>query len=401
MSGLGAARQPDEKHSSVDHQTLGANALDIAVIVVYRSDPWRVATVLYRQDQVVRTHERWNELPVCGYGSDELDAAWKYFLDRVIEGSGGNGITYELAGFEIGNVDGIEGTVEGEFAITSVFRTEHLPAPHTGLVQTLTVENRFQSRNDDDDLITNSFGGDVTWNAHVPWLYRSLASPISTDEMPEAPRRSEDHMVAAAYWTPLLHLLLYSFGWSHPAHGLRWWYDTGKPTDDRRFELIAQVWDRGGQLDWFFAWLQSSEWFGTAPTRDANEMQWIRRQHEIAESSGIANPLVGGSDPLHLSLHCDGPTQPSSGASSLLYSSRTERRASLILDSMMGWYTTLANSAADLPRLGTRSWHVDVIVKPVGWLGTYRQSRITDRWFSGPHRLHVIGNTATRPFEAR
>ena len=33
------------------------------------------------------------------------------------------------------------------------------------------------------------------------------------------------------------------------------------------------------------------------------------------------------------------------------------------------------------------------------WLGTYRQSRHTGRWFAGPHSLHVVGNgVCSRPF---
>lgn len=34
---------------------------------------------------------------------------------------------------------------------------------------------------------------------------------------------------------------------------------------------------------------------------------------------------------------------------------------------------------------------VDVFDKRVGWLGTYRQSRVTGRWFAGTHSLHMVG----------
>ena len=58
---------------------------------------------------------------------------------------------------------------------------------------------------------------------------------------------------------------------------------------------------------------------------------------------------------------------------------------------MIGWYRALAEMGARLPHLEERSWHVDIVVKPVGSLGTYRQSRATGLWFSGPHRLHLVG----------
>lgn len=47
----------------------------------------------------------------------------------------------------------------------------------------------------------------------------------------------------------------YGLGWVRPDRGMRWWYDSGKPTADRTLRLMADVWDVGGQLDWFAAWL--------------------------------------------------------------------------------------------------------------------------------------------------
>lgn len=47
---------------------------------------------------------------------------------------------------------------------------------------------------------------------------------------------------------------------------------------------------------------------------------------------------------------------------------------------------------ATLPSLGTGSWHVDVVVKPMGWLGTFRRSWVTGLWFQGRHLIHAAGN---------
>ncbi len=74
-------------------------------------------------------------------------------------------------------------------------------------------------------------GGQAEWNHAVPFVFRFLASP-ATELLPTPPRIGDPMHVGLGYWTPLLHVLLYSLGWAHPDHGLRWWYDAGKPTED-------------------------------------------------------------------------------------------------------------------------------------------------------------------------
>ncbi len=36
-------------------------------------------------------------------------------------------------------------------------------------------------------------------------------------------------------------------------------------------------------------------------------------------------------------------------------------------------------------------WRVDVIVDGIGYLGTYRRSSQTNRWFAGRHTVHQLG----------
>lgn len=40
------------------------------------------------------------------------------------------------------------------------------------------------------------------------------------------------------------------------------------------------------------------------------------------------------------------------------------------------------------------SWRIDVICKQIGWLGTYRRSRVTGYWFAGKHSIHMAGHPA-------
>ncbi len=64
-----------------------------------------------------------------------------------------------------------------------------------------------------------------------------------------------------------------------------------------------------------------------------------------------------------------------------------------MVDSMTGWYRALAEDAATLPGdEADRSWDVEVVVRPVGSLGTFRRSSSTGLWYAGRHRNHVVGN---------
>ncbi len=249
----------------------------------------------------------------------------------------------------------------------------------------------------------DAFGEQTEWGFSIPWLYRALASPMSNEPMLRAPQRAEDHTVALAYWSSFLHLLLYGFGWARPDRGLRWWYDAGKPVDDKRLQLLSQIWDDDGQLDWMAAWLWTHGW--SASTQYLCEIstyvdhqapvpvddRWIEDRSAEAAASEIHNPLTGGSDPLHLSGHATAPLEIHSGKPLLVRTNRAGRRATLVLNSMVGWYRALIEEGAKLPAHSGRSWHVDVVVRPLGWLGNYRQSRVTGLWFCGRHSLHVRG----------
>ena len=80
--------------------------------------------------------------------------------------------------------------------------------------------------------------------------------PLTYEPMLRAPRRGDDVTHGpVAYWSSLLHLIVYGFGWVRPDRGLRWWYQNGRPLADDRLRLISQVWDADEQLNYFAAWL--------------------------------------------------------------------------------------------------------------------------------------------------
>ena len=253
-------------------------------------------------------------------------------------------------------------------------------------------------------------GEQGNWGAAIPLAYRLLAAPRAHLPYPRPPwsleLRDHSHLPgpATVYWTPLLHLLLYSFGWSRPDAGMSWWADAGRPTNDHRLRLIADLWGADGKLDQFLAWLWTTDYLpgldrihqvvGHTPSDRRVEVDeaWLRAVNGDVEANDTPGPYANGSgDPLHLGDHATGPADGDPGGTQLLHSSDKDRRAVLLVDHMTGWYRALAEQGASLPDLGQHSWYVDVVVKPVGHLGTYPLSRETGLWFSGPHSLHVRG----------
>ena len=247
-------------------------------------------------------------------------------------------------------------------------------------------------------------GEQAAWGYVIPQMYRALADPEAGHALMRAPRRGDPREVACAYWSAMLHLTTFSLGWVRPERGIEAWVDMGGPTDDVRLALLSTVWRQDGMLDWIYAWTHGrhlrsvTDGLGAlvgfhddepdTPTRSS----WLEAQKDAADASGIPAPVGhGGWDPLHLSMHLGGPLGDPDGEVELVRTDAQRRRAVLLLDSMRGWYRALVAATADLPDLGDRSWHVEVVVRPVGSLGVHRRSRQTGIWFAGPHRYHVIG----------
>ncbi len=251
--------------------------------------------------------------------------------------------------------------------------------------------------------VQNVFGEQAEWGFSIPWTCQALAAPRSNRPMLQAPQPGDDFMPGAlAYWSALLHLLVYGFGWSNPGRGLRWWYDAGKPIDDPKLALMSEVWDADGQLDWFAAWLWTTgaccyldRPIGSAADDPVTvDPGWLERVERGISESQTPAPYGGGSDPLHLTAHIDGPMQRRvRGRSQLTLHTGGRRTAAFVADSMTGWYCALLEDAAALPGDDAgRPWEVDVVVRPVGWLGSFHRSRSTGLWYSGQHRHHCVGN---------
>lgn len=245
------------------------------------------------------------------------------------------------------------------------------------------------------------------WTTHVPALFRALASPDERATLPRPVTGGFEY--ACATWGALHYALSSLLGWRDVGAGLAWWYRAGKPTTDSPvLELVKEVWGRGDLIDYYAAWTwkppgsgwrysqEHSSSDGPSPTwLGANSILWpdedwwrmfVRRGTELHH-----DPFYGGDDALHLSMH-HGPsaTQPSGEA--LLATTSRPRHAVLIVGGIDHWLADLEANSTRLPPAGDRSWRVEVFDRKVGYLGMFRRSRVTGRWFTGKHSVHERGN---------
>lgn len=63
----------------------------------------------------------------------------------------------------------------------------------------------------------------------------------------------------------------------------------------------------------------------------------------------------------------------------------------MIVNHLGSWRRDLLGLEKHLPAIGERSWHVEVFDRQTGYLGLFRRSRETGRWFQGKHSVHVQG----------
>lgn len=306
--------------------------------------------------------------------------------------------------------------VDGEVHLTvtedgSVVRLAHDPAP---LIEPKLVEPELLTRErrpawteaDRQPAPEVTTSEDPQWGWAIPMVMRAAAGPAWDARWPAAPDRTDPDS-AYGYWTALHHLLQYSFGWRRPDRGLRWWYDEDHPTDDRRLRLIAGTYLADGQLDWYAAWLwrwhenmrsyHQTVLHGLADAADDGipievDREWLLSQESAAASSGIPDPLSGGTDPLHLSSHAGGPVENVDAPVQMRRSGRGSRSGVLVCDSAVGWYRALFEEASKLPSISDHRWRIDVVIKSIGWIGTYRRSPETGLWYVGDHRLHLRGS---------
>jgi hypothetical protein len=249
------------------------------------------------------------------------------------------------------------------------------------------------STNPDSD----TSGEDHSWGMWIPTVWRALSDPTRVLAVPS--RRPTDLEAACAWWSPAMHLMLWSLGWPSPAQGLREWDRAGRPLADPRLSLIEAVWGRHLDALEHYLWHGCGDYEeGVSAALGLAQVARGRVPDDIPEltaaSTSGANPATGGCDPLHLS-HAFAAINDHSGATVLGIGDlgvSGPPRATLHCERYSGWYRSLTELGGQLPGdAERRGWRVDVTVASVGYLGTFRRSRRSGRWFAGQHRWHQLG----------
>lgn len=300
-------------------------------------------------------------------------------------------------GKEESTVVNIANRTEDEFAVGKHFVARRTRAPREELLSLLRIEEAGAM-----------LGGQAEWFWGVPGVFQTRASPRAGHAVPAPPIRDHDeHNQALGYWKALHYLLLYRLGWSHPELGLMRWYDMEKPTDDATLALVSEIWDRDGHLDVYLAWLillqrklgptAFLEAGGVGTTNTASTdlsgpwEVWLEKTIEQSSRTPAPwFPLTGGWDELHLTRHPGEEGRPDPEAT-LTVVDATQAQAVYLTGAMDAWNGDLRRRIKTLPP-SPRSWRVEVIVRSVGSLGTFRRSRATGLVFTGRHRYHALGN---------
>lgn len=252
--------------------------------------------------------------------------------------------------------------------------------------------------------------GPWAWHLKDAWHACSTDSPeVRTHRQPKV--GVEDwHAKFIAYWTPMFHPLIFGLGWSRPDIGLLRWRDMGYPTVDPILGATLRWWGKG-RLEDLLAWAVTTAVFKSqsetftlltgAHVPDEEEIpdtpEWRRRREESDWKAAW-----GEGEPFHLKAHALAPIAPLYGehGKPCQYLGRPDRGpvlyedpgAGLVLlfDTYFAWYRRLLETADKISVVA--EFPVDVIVKPIGWLGTYRFSGETGIWHRTEEWIHVLGN---------
>lgn len=218
---------------------------------------------------------------------------------------------------------------------------------------------------------------------------------------------NDEHAELLAFWGPFLHLIGCGLGWPWPAIGISRWMELGRPLAHPVLNVVQNWW--GPYLRPFLDWGATSGYYQRYWMRVAEVTAWkagtspLIAPRLLSSGDHSASPFGPGGDSMHVMTHISpiglGPVDPAElftvPKDAELVIGRADDpvpRATLLLKRYAGWYSALNGVTEHLPEHAKgRSWRVDVVVKPLGWLGTYRKSRNSERWFSGQHRWHQLG----------
>ena len=235
-------------------------------------------------------------------------------------------------------------------------------------------------------------GSNVGWRFWSPEVIRAING--SKSAIPPLPNRSASHASRIEAWGPLLPLFHFHLGWPRVDVGLARWAAAGfDPLSDPTLAFIHGQWGRG--LSTFVLWSAQGSGAPDPAPLPSDLLAGLRRD---AASRDVASP-----EELHLenhwSLEVGGHwSGPYDCAMDDPIEDFFERRdvgpgeVELIVPVYRGWYRILTHFGDSLPQLESgRSWKIHLTIAPIGYVGEFRRSRISGRWFTGRHRAHELG----------
>lgn len=236
-------------------------------------------------------------------------------------------------------------------------------------------------------------GTNVAWRFWSPEVIRAI-SGAEHCAAPGVPDGTATHLQRIEGWGPLLPLFHFHLGWPRVDLGLARWaamdfHSMGDPT----LSVICRLWGPG--LPTFVLW--SAETSG-APAPMALATQVLQKLRRSAAAADVGSPAGLHLDN-HWSLeaygHWSGPNDYAMDEPVTDYYQvrpAGKGRVELIAPLYRGWYRILTRVGDALPPLPNgRSWRVDLTIAPIGFVGTFRRSRESGRWFTGRHKVHRLG----------
>jgi hypothetical protein len=191
-------------------------------------------------------------------------------------------------------------------------------------------------------------------------------------------------------------------GWERPGLGLLWLYQNRRlARADLRLELLEVCWNNENQLDLLAAHLwrdetcrQNSKAKGRGESAVSDigpDTRWWPMFHRRFTNPGFDNPYFGGENPLHLN-HTRNAVRDMEDATYDWCVDNASKRATLMVHRMRGWLGLLESVTAERLNHSGGEWRVDVVAKPVGWIGCFTMSPTTGRWHVGGEEVHLVGN---------
>jgi hypothetical protein len=257
-------------------------------------------------------------------------------------------------------------------------------------------------------------GGDPgPWHRHVKSAWQASITKTSGVRLPRDPgleyinnpTSGSTHAKVISYWSPLLQLLVFGLGWARPDAGLLRWREMGYPQSDPILRTVLRWWGTEGVLD-FLGWAQARNGFGDiaatlgdangVPTRTSEMFPMFPGDEEIAlhrQTDEWAKVWGDGTDPHHLIPHAAIALEPGWSTfdpqPNVLTSHWGTGPSALTLNGYAGWYLHL------IKLFDQATQEVDVIVKPIGWLGTFTRSPESGLWHRGDPHIHNMGTWST------